>query len=54
MDIHLFIEKGTRGGISMISKRYAKANNLYSADYNPEKENNSIMYYDANNLYGGQ
>ena len=26
-DIHLFIEKGMRGGISYINKRYSKANN---------------------------
>ena len=51
MDMHLFIEKGMRGGISMVSKRYAKANNPHTY-YNPEKENNYIMYYDANNLYG--
>ena len=51
MDMHLFIEKGMRGGISMVSKRYAKANNPHTY-YNPEKENNNIMYYDANNLYG--
>ena len=50
--MHLFIEKGMRGGISMVSKRHAKANNPHTADYNPEKENNYIMYYDANNLYG--
>ena len=52
MDMHLFIEKGMRGGISMVSKRYAKANNPHVADYNPDKETNYIMYYDANNLYG--
>ena len=52
MDLHLFIEKGMRGGISMVSKRHAKANNPHTAGYNPEKENNYIMYYDANNLYG--
>ena len=52
MDMHLFIEKGMRGGISMVSKRHAKANNPHTADYNPENENNYIMYYDANNLYG--
>ena len=50
--MHLFIEKGMRSGISMVSKRHAKANNPHTADYNPEKENNYIMYYDANNLYG--
>ena len=50
--MHLFIEKGMRGGISMVSKRYAKANNPHVADYNPNEENNFLMYYDANNLYG--
>ena len=50
-DMHLFIEKGMRGGISMVSKRHAKANNPHTADYNHEKANNSIMYYDANDLY---
>ena len=36
----------------MVSKRHAKANNPHTADYNSDKENNYIMYYDANNLYG--
>ena len=40
-DMHLFIEKGIRGGISYISKRYAKAD-----------DNKTIMYWDATNLYG--
>ena len=52
IDMRLFIEKGMRGGICMVSKRHAKANNPRTADYNPEKVNNFIMYYDANNLYG--
>ena len=50
--MHLFIENCMRGGISMVSIRHAKANNLHNADYNPDKENNYIVCYDANNLYG--
>ena len=52
IDMHMLIEKGMRGGISMVSKRHAKANTPHTADYDPEKDNNYIMYYDANNLYG--
>ena len=52
IDMHLFIEKGMRGEISMVSKRHAKANNPHTADYDPKKETNYLMYYDANNLYG--
>ena len=51
-DQHLFIEKGLRGGISMTSKRHAKANNPGVPGYDPSEEHNHIMYYDANNLYG--
>ena len=51
-DQHLFIEKGTRGGISMVSKRHAKANNHLVDGYNPEKPSSHILYLDANNLYG--
>ena len=40
------------GGISTVSKRHVKANNPHATGYNPEKENNYIMYYDANNLHG--
>ena len=47
IDQYLFIEKGTRGGISYIAKRYAKANNKYMNNYDPEKP-----YLDKNNLYG--
>lgn len=51
-DMHLFVEKGLRGGIAMISKRYAKANNPYLNDYDPGQPSNYLMYLDANNLYG--
>ena len=51
-DQHLFIEKGMRGGISMVSKRHARANNPAVEGYNPENPNSHILYLDANNLYG--
>ena len=51
-DEHLFIEKGLRGGISNIAKRYAKANNKYMNDYDPKKPSTFISYLDMNNLYG--
>ena len=51
-DMHLFIEKGMRGGISYVAKRYSKANNAYMKDYDNTEETIYIMYFDANNLYG--
>ena len=41
IDMHLFSEKEMREGVSYISKRYSKSD-----------ENNTIMYWNANNLYG--
>lgn len=46
------IENGLRGGISMASHNYCKANNKYLDDFDPMKPSNYIMYLDANNLYG--
>ena len=40
-DMHLFIEKGMRGGICYTAKKHSKANDL-----------TDIKYYDMNNLYG--
>ena len=50
--MYLFVEKGMRGGISYIAKRYSKANNKYMQSYNFNKPSNYITYLDANNLYG--
>ena len=52
MDMHLMIERGMRGGISMVSKRYAKANNPRVEGYDRAQPKNYITYLDANNLYG--
>ena len=41
IDMHLFLEKGMRDGISYISKRYSSI-----------KDNSTIMYWDGNNFYG--
>ena len=52
IDKYLFIEKGFRGGISYIGKRYAEANNKYINDYEPEKPSKFLSYLDMNDLYG--
>ena len=49
---YLFIEKGSRGGISYISKSYSKANNKCMSDYDLEKPSTFITYLDKNYLYG--
>ena len=52
IDMYYFIEKGTRGGVSYIAQKYAKANNKYMNDYDREKLSTFITYLDKNNLYG--
>ena len=41
VDVNLFLEKGMRGVVSYVSKRYSKSD-----------QNTEIIYWDANNLYG--
>ena len=53
MDMYLLFEKSIRGGLSQISKRYAKANHKELSTYNPNAIDEYILYLDANNLYGG-
>ena len=52
INMHLFIERGMRGGISYIANRYGKANNKYMKKYNKSLPQSYITYLDANNLYG--
>ena len=51
VDMYLMIEKGLRGGMSVISHRKAEANNKYMTSYDPEKPSKYITYLDANSLY---
>ena len=51
-DMYLMIESGLRGGVSMITKKYAVANNPLVGGHDATKPTNYLMYLDANNLYG--
>ena len=46
INVHLFIEKEMKGGISYIAKRHSKINDCDS------EEKKSTIYWDMNNLYG--
>ena len=52
IDMYLFTQKGLRGGISSIAKRYSEANNKYMKDYDPTKPSKYVQYLDMNNLCG--
>ena len=51
-DIHMFIDKGIRGGISFVGNPHAKASNKYIAETNDCEEKDYIMFFDVNNQYG--
>ena len=53
MDEYLMVENGIRGGMTMVSHRYAKANNSQCPNYDPSKLKFWIMYEDMNALYSG-
>ena len=46
---YFFTENGSRGGISYIAKRYAKANNKYINNYDPKKPSTFISYLGMDN-----
>ena len=52
--INLFFRNAIKGGMSFISKRYAKSDYYDSNIENYKKRVNHIRYIDANNLYGSQ
>ena len=49
-DLHIYVEKPTRGRVSYISNRYSNANNKYLKSYDPKQESIHIIY--LNNLHG--
>ncbi|XP_053204035.1 uncharacterized protein LOC128388631 [Panonychus citri] len=52
VDMLLMIESGIRGGLTMVSQRYARANSPELPNYNHEEPVTKILYLDVNNLYG--
>ena len=47
-----FIDNSIRGGIAMITTRYARANVPTVPEYDDSLPNQNLIYLDANNLYG--
>jgi hypothetical protein len=52
-EMYRMLDGSLRGGISMISKRYAQANNQRTVpQFDVSQPEKHIVYWDANNLYG--
>ena len=51
-EMYLMFEMMKRGGVSVISHKFAKANNKYLPDYEESKESSYLIQLDCNNLYG--
>ena len=51
VDMYHMIEKGLRGGMSVITHRKAVSNNKYMSSYDPNEPSKYITYLDANSLY---
>ena len=51
-EMYTFFERSIRGGVSQISKRFAKANNPSCQNFDPSSPLSFLIYLDANNLYG--
>jgi len=53
IDMLRMVQQGIRGGVSTISNRYARANNVYMGEaFDVSKPSTFITYLDAVNLYG--
>jgi hypothetical protein len=53
LDMTAFLERGIRGGISVVSKKLSLANNLHMGSaYDDTKPSSYISYFDCCNLYG--
>lgn len=52
VNMYLLFKKLVKGGLSMVSKRFAEASNKYITPNLPVPESRYLLYLDANNLYG--